>query len=334
MLLTRVLVLQSSIVGGRRRSWCSATPPAPSASSPTAFTPSPTRASNVMGLVGLRASRKPPDDDHPYGHRKYETLAAAGIFVFLLLVGDRSRAGRARPAARRRRRARGHVGQLRGDGRDARRSTCWSCATSGRGTHAEERAAAGRRGAHAQRRAHVVRACSSSLAGVRARLPAARSDRRARDRGVHRAHRDRRSRATRRASCRTASCIDEDDIRRVVMGVPEVLGLPSHPHARLARTTSSSTCTSGSRGDTPLFDAHRLSHVVKDRLMAQFPADRRRDHSHRTAAAGRLDSRYCDQQLAGVTPARSRGRRLDRSTQTARPAHLVSRRVRSAALAW
>jgi cation diffusion facilitator family transporter len=43
-------------------------------------------ASNVVGLVGLRASRKPPDEDHPYGHRKYETLAAAGIFVFLLLV--------------------------------------------------------------------------------------------------------------------------------------------------------------------------------------------------------------------------------------------------------
>jgi cation diffusion facilitator family transporter len=43
-------------------------------------------ASNVMGLIGLRASHKPPDDDHPYGHRKYETLAAAGIFVFLLFV--------------------------------------------------------------------------------------------------------------------------------------------------------------------------------------------------------------------------------------------------------
>src|SRR6478736_5763411 len=43
-------------------------------------------ASNVMGLVGLRAARKPPDDDHPYGHRKYETLAAAGIFVALVFV--------------------------------------------------------------------------------------------------------------------------------------------------------------------------------------------------------------------------------------------------------
>jgi divalent metal cation (Fe/Co/Zn/Cd) transporter len=39
-----------------------------------------------MGLAGLRASRKPPDTDHPYGHRKFETLAAAGIFVFLLMV--------------------------------------------------------------------------------------------------------------------------------------------------------------------------------------------------------------------------------------------------------
>jgi cation diffusion facilitator family transporter len=43
-------------------------------------------ASNIVGLIGLRASRKPPDEDHPYGHRKYETLAAAGIFIFLLLV--------------------------------------------------------------------------------------------------------------------------------------------------------------------------------------------------------------------------------------------------------
>lgn len=43
-------------------------------------------ASNMTGLIGIRASRKPPDQDHPYGHRKYETLAAAGIFVFLLLV--------------------------------------------------------------------------------------------------------------------------------------------------------------------------------------------------------------------------------------------------------
>ena len=43
-------------------------------------------ASNIVGLAGAKASRKPPDEDHPYGHRKFETLAAAGIFVFLLLA--------------------------------------------------------------------------------------------------------------------------------------------------------------------------------------------------------------------------------------------------------
>lgn len=43
-------------------------------------------ASNVVGLVGVHAARQPPDADHPYGHRKYETVAAAAVTVFLLLV--------------------------------------------------------------------------------------------------------------------------------------------------------------------------------------------------------------------------------------------------------
>jgi cation diffusion facilitator family transporter len=43
-------------------------------------------ASNVVGLVGVRAADRPPDADHPYGHRKYETVAAAAVTVFLLLV--------------------------------------------------------------------------------------------------------------------------------------------------------------------------------------------------------------------------------------------------------
>jgi cation diffusion facilitator family transporter len=43
-------------------------------------------ASNVVGLIGVRAARQPPDADHPYGHRKYETVAAAAVTVFLLLV--------------------------------------------------------------------------------------------------------------------------------------------------------------------------------------------------------------------------------------------------------
>jgi cation diffusion facilitator family transporter len=43
-------------------------------------------ASNIVGLVGIRAAGQPPDADHPYGHRKYETVAAAALTVFLLLV--------------------------------------------------------------------------------------------------------------------------------------------------------------------------------------------------------------------------------------------------------
>lgn len=42
--------------------------------------------SNVVALVGVRLARRPPDDDHPYGHRKFETMASLGILLFLLVV--------------------------------------------------------------------------------------------------------------------------------------------------------------------------------------------------------------------------------------------------------
>ena len=37
-------------------------------------------------LVGIRAAGQPPDADHPYGHRKYETVAAAALTLFLLVL--------------------------------------------------------------------------------------------------------------------------------------------------------------------------------------------------------------------------------------------------------
>ena len=43
-------------------------------------------ASNVVGIIGVRIAGAPPDDDHPYGHRKFETMASVGILMFLLLV--------------------------------------------------------------------------------------------------------------------------------------------------------------------------------------------------------------------------------------------------------
>jgi cation diffusion facilitator family transporter len=43
-------------------------------------------ASNVVALVGVSVARRPPDEEHPYGHRKYETMASLGILVFLVVV--------------------------------------------------------------------------------------------------------------------------------------------------------------------------------------------------------------------------------------------------------
>lgn len=43
-------------------------------------------ASNVVALVGVSIARRPPDENHPYGHRKYETMASLGILVFLIIV--------------------------------------------------------------------------------------------------------------------------------------------------------------------------------------------------------------------------------------------------------
>jgi cation diffusion facilitator family transporter len=43
-------------------------------------------ASNLVALVGVSVARRPPDTNHPYGHRKYETMASVGIMVFLILV--------------------------------------------------------------------------------------------------------------------------------------------------------------------------------------------------------------------------------------------------------
>jgi cation diffusion facilitator family transporter len=42
--------------------------------------------SNIVGLAGLYAAVRPPDADHPYGHRKFETLAALSIAALLFVT--------------------------------------------------------------------------------------------------------------------------------------------------------------------------------------------------------------------------------------------------------
>ena len=220
-----------------------------------------------MGLVGLRASLKPPDDDHPYGHRKYETLAAAGIFVFLLLVVvEVTRAalhrlgGGAAPqvtlvsfavmlvtlAI--------NLGVVRYEGREGRRLSSELLLADAMHT-----------------RSDVLTSCAVlvSLAAVRVGYPVldpigglviavfiARTGWQiARD-------------TSRVLSDRVV--LAEDDIRRVVMATPEVVGC-HHIRSRGSVDHTFLDLHVWYPREMPLYEAHRLSHIVKDRLMSTYP---------------------------------------------------------------
>jgi len=43
-------------------------------------------ASNVIGLIGIALAARPADEDHPYGHRKAETMAAMAISSLLFVT--------------------------------------------------------------------------------------------------------------------------------------------------------------------------------------------------------------------------------------------------------
>ncbi len=46
-------------------------------------------ASNIVGLVGMGIASQPADEDHPYGHSKFETYASAIIGAMLLFAAYR-----------------------------------------------------------------------------------------------------------------------------------------------------------------------------------------------------------------------------------------------------
>lgn len=62
-------------------------------------------SSNVVGLVGIAIASRPPDLDHPYGHRRFETLAAlvigaliaAGVVEIVHRIVDGLRSGHEPP---------------------------------------------------------------------------------------------------------------------------------------------------------------------------------------------------------------------------------------------
>ena len=225
-------------------------------------------ASNLVGLVGVHAAEQPPDEEHPYGHRKYETVAAAAVTLFLLLVmvevlrnAFNHLSGRTAP----------HeistasfvvmivtVGVnlvvIAYESREARRLASEVLLADAMQTRGDLWASVAVMGALAGARAGLpildplgalIVACFIGHAG----LQIART-------------------TTRILSDQVV--ISEADLERVVMSVPGVIGchhirtrgsadhvfldlhiwLPPHMH---------------------LTDAHELSHVVKDRLMARYP---------------------------------------------------------------
>jgi cation diffusion facilitator family transporter len=224
-------------------------------------------ASNVMGLVALRASRKPPDADHPYGHRKYETLAAAGIFVLLVFVVIEV--------------LRAAIAGLRGD--EVPQVTPLSFAVMvatlainlvvvryesrrGRALSSELLLADA-----THTRSDVVTSVGVivSLAAVWAGYPMLDPIAALVIAGfvAHTGYEIGRN-TSQVLSDRIV--IAEEEIRRVVLGVPEVVGCHrirtrgSADHAFLDLHV-------WFHGDTTLYEAHRLSHVVKDRLLERFP---------------------------------------------------------------
>lgn len=44
--------------------------------------------SNVIGLVGIWIASQPPDKEHPYGHRKFETLSTIAIAAMIFATGS------------------------------------------------------------------------------------------------------------------------------------------------------------------------------------------------------------------------------------------------------
>ena len=224
-------------------------------------------ASNIFGLIGTRASRKPPDEDHPYGHRKYETLAAAGIFVFLLLaVVEVARAALARFAG-------GAAAQV------TPVSFAVMLATLGINVLVVRyELRAGRRlnselllADAMHTKSDVLTSCTVlvSLAAVRLGFPIVDPIAGL----VIAAFIARTGLLVARDASRVLAdtvMLDEKEIRQVVMGVPETVGC-HHIRSRGTADHIFLDLHVWFPAATSLKEAHRLSHVVKDRLLERFP---------------------------------------------------------------
>jgi cation diffusion facilitator family transporter len=224
-------------------------------------------AANIIGMVGLRVARKPPDVDHPYGHRKFETLAAGAIFVFLVLAVVEIGRG-----ALKHLNSTGlvqvtwlsfavmiatllvNVGVVRYEGREGRRLNSELLMTDSVHTRSDVFATLGVLVSLTAVRLGFP--LLDPLVGIAIAVLIARTSYEiARDMTGILADR---------------MVIDEETIRRTVMSVPEVLGC-HHIRTRGPLDHVFLDLHVWLPPDKRLVDAHAISHVVKDRLMEQFP---------------------------------------------------------------
>jgi cation diffusion facilitator family transporter len=215
----------------------------------------------------MRASRMPPDADHPYGHRKYETLAAGGIFVFLLLavleIG--------RTALQRFTDLTPpyvpwlsfvvmiatlliNIAVVRYEAGEGRRLNSELLTADSMHTRTDVFATIGVLISLAA--ARLGYPLLDPIGGLAIAVLIARTG--------FQIGRD----ASQILSDRVM--IDEEDIRRVVMSVPEVLGC-HHIRSRGTLDHVFLDLHVWFAPDAPLQHAHELSHVVKDRLLEKYP---------------------------------------------------------------
>jgi cation diffusion facilitator family transporter len=223
--------------------------------------------SNILGIIGVRAASRPPDANHPYGHRKFETLASVGILVFLAVVLSQVVTT---AVERLRQGAPPHVDALSflvmGGTFLINLSVVWYERREGRRLGSELLAADAH---HTTSDLLTSATVIAALVGVRlgygwldplaafivagfiawACLEIARDTTRI---------------------LGDALVIDDAHLRAVVLQIPEVR------ECHRVRTRGSKDFVFLDLHiwldrDLPLHEAHRLSHLVKDRLMAQFP---------------------------------------------------------------
>ena len=225
-------------------------------------------ASNVVGIIGVRIAGAPPDDDHPYGHRKFETMASLGILVFLLLV-LREVLSAAWERLADRRRADHQRADLRRDGRHVRWSISAWCSTS----------AAPAGGCRAKccwptrttRLSDLMTSATVIVALIGVKLgylwldPVA-----ALVVAVFIGYACWEIFKSTTGILADRFVIPEEAIREVVKSVPEVIGC-HHIRTRGSADFVFLDLHIWMDADMPLDEAHSLSHVVKDRLMARFP---------------------------------------------------------------